>query len=76
MFCSKLNLLLHAIKTGCMHVVLGVAMFLLELDTFYLFIYSYFHAVRQDPVLGASEMFNSFLRKAQQVLTVMLCCNV
>lgn len=24
-------------------------------------------AVRQDPLLGANEMFNSFLRKAQQV---------
>uniref|UniRef100_A0A4W5RHA4 Sorting nexin-17 n=1 Tax=Hucho hucho TaxID=62062 RepID=A0A4W5RHA4_9TELE len=26
----------------------------------------YMQAVRQDPMLGASEMFNSFLRKAQQ----------
>uniref|UniRef100_A0A8D0CE49 Sorting nexin-17 n=1 Tax=Scleropages formosus TaxID=113540 RepID=A0A8D0CE49_SCLFO len=26
----------------------------------------YMQAVRQDPVLGASELFNSFLRKAQQ----------
>uniref|UniRef100_A0A8C4EQJ5 Sorting nexin-17 n=1 Tax=Dicentrarchus labrax TaxID=13489 RepID=A0A8C4EQJ5_DICLA len=26
----------------------------------------YMQAVRQDPLLGASEMFNSFLRKAQQ----------
>uniref|UniRef100_A0A3P8ZJ57 Sorting nexin-17 n=1 Tax=Esox lucius TaxID=8010 RepID=A0A3P8ZJ57_ESOLU len=26
----------------------------------------YMQAVRQDPILGASEMFNSFLRKAQQ----------
>lgn len=31
-----------------------------------LFIYFLF-TVRQDPLLGASEMFNSFLRKAQQV---------
>lgn len=27
--------------------------------------------MRQDPLLGASEMFNSFLRKAQQVGSVM-----
>lgn len=27
----------------------------------------YFFTVRQDPLLGSSEMFNSFLRKAQQV---------
>lgn len=26
-----------------------------------------FFSVRQDPLLGASELFNSFLRKAQQV---------
>lgn len=30
-----------------------------------------FMTVRQDPLLGASEMFNSFLRKAQQVGSVM-----
>lgn len=28
---------------------------------------SFFFTVRQDPLLGSSEMFNSFLRKAQQV---------
>lgn len=30
-------------------------------------LFYFFFTVRQDPLLGSSEMFNSFLRKAQQV---------
>lgn len=61
---------MHVIKTVCTHLALVVTMFPSELDT-----YIFFLTVRQDPLLGASEMFNSFLRKAQQVQTIM-CCNV
>lgn len=44
----------------CWHILL-MMVWLLDLT------YFIFFTVRQDPLLGSSEMFNSFLRKAQQV---------